>query len=164
MVIIYHNNAQLEKPITQGGYGREGAKNILSNVACKIYFSQDLNEDAEALSKSLGYKTVKKKNQNQNSGRGLLDHGTTGRQISDEKRALMLPQEIREMKFDKSLILITGENPIQAKKPLYFTEKVFIDKLRIVSPSLREVKGIPTETQFKQAFQNGETSISIQGD
>jgi len=161
LVIAYHNNAQLEKPIAEGGYGKEGAKNILSNIPCKIYFAQELNEDAKALSETMGYKTVKQKSRNRNSGRGVLEHGTTGGQTTEVKRALMLPQEIRGLKFTESLVLITGEKPIKAKKPLYFNENLFINKLKMVSPYLRNIKGIPTQAQFEKSFQDGETKIVI---
>jgi len=160
-VIIYQNDAQLEKPVTQGGYGKEGARNILSNIPCKIYFSQELNEDAKSLSETLGYKTVTQKTKNYNSGRGMLEKGTYARHITKAKRALMLPQEIREMTFKDSLIVITGEKPIKATKPFYFKEKFFINKLKSVSPYLRSIKTIPSQIQFEKAFQDGETKINI---
>ena len=155
-VIIYQNNSQLEEAIPRG-YGKDGAKTILSNHKCKIYFAQEETADAEQLSKKLGNKTLRHTNRSySNSHR---NGGSSSRNINEVKRALMLPQEIQELDYDKEIITITTHKPILCKKAFYYNDSYFMNKLKKVSLTLRDTKGIPTREQLKKAIQKKELSI-----
>ena len=155
-VIIYQNNSQLEESIPRG-YGKDGAKTILSNHKCKIYFAQEETADAEQLSKKLGNKTLRHTNRSYSNS--FKHGGSSSRNINDVKRALMLPQEIQELDYDKEIITITTQKPILCKKAFYYNDSYFMNKLKKVSPTLRSVKGIPTREQLKRAIQKQELSI-----
>jgi len=158
LLIIYQNNSQLEENIPRG-YGKDGAKTILSNHKCKIYFAQEDIADAENLSKKLGNKTIR--HTNRSYSRSHKHGGTSSRNINEVKRALMLPQEIQELDNEKEIITITTQKPILCKKAFYYKDPYFMNKLKKVSPTLRAVKKIPNRNQLKKAIQNSELSINL---
>lgn len=151
-LMIYQSGSQIEAP-QPDGYGREGAKTLLTNHACQIFYAPREQDDAEKISKILGTMTVK--NRSRNIGRG------GGGSESDVSRALMLPQELREMKFEEELITIDNGKPILCNKAFYYSDRYFMDKFKTISSSLAKIKGIPNRDQFEQAVQNGETRIKI---
>ncbi|KAA3682730.1 type IV secretory system conjugative DNA transfer family protein (plasmid) [Campylobacter fetus] len=151
-VMIYQSNSQLETN-QPDGYGREGAKTLLTNHACQIYYTPREQEDAEKISKMLGTMTVKNRSRNLGQGGGGSE--------SDASRALMLPQELREMKFEDELITIDNGKPILCNKAFYYSDPYFMDKFKAISPTLKAVKGLPDKKQLENAIQNGETRIEI---
>ncbi|AIR81561.1 type IV secretion system protein VirD4 (plasmid) [Campylobacter fetus subsp. venerealis 97/608] len=151
-VMIYQSNSQLETNPPEG-YGREGAKTLLTNHACQIYYTPREQEDAEKISKMLGTMTVKNRSRNLGQGGGGSE--------SDASRALMLPQELREMKFEDELITIDNGKPILCNKAFYYSDPYFMNKFKAISPSLNSIKGIPSKKQLEAAIQNGETRIEI---
>lgn len=150
-LIIYQADSQLTNNKPEG-YGQAEANTLLKNHACRIYYAMK-DDDAKRLSESLGTKTVKQRSRNLGSGGGGSE--------SETSRALMLPKEIEEMQFDTEIIKIEGKPPIKCKKALYFSNKYFMDKFKEVSPSLKNIKGIPNRKSLENAIQNGETYIKI---
>ena len=65
------------------------------------------------------------------------------------------------MQFDTEIIKIEGKPPIKCQKALYYSNKYFMDKFKEVSPSLKNIKGIPNRKSLENAIQNGETYIKI---
>jgi len=158
LLIIYQNNAQLEESIPRG-YGKDGAKTILSNHKCKIYFAQSETADAEQLSKQLGTKTIRHTNKSYSSS--AKHGGSSSRNVNEVKRPLLLPQEIQELDNKKEIITITTQKPIMCSKAFYYNDPYFMNKLKRVSPTLKKIKGTPSRDQFKKALHNKETSIKI---
>lgn len=181
-LMIYQSGSQLEANPPEG-YGRDGAKTLLTNHACQIFYTPREQEDAEKISKILGTKTIKNRSRNLGQGGGGSE--------SDTSRALMLPQELREMPFENELITIDNGKPIMAKKAFYYSDRYFMDKFKEVSPSLRAIDGkeyealqyeevidkkskkshkrvkikqngkIPSRDQLEKAIQSGETNIEV---
>ncbi len=156
LLTIYQSLSQLETPVPDG-YGKEGAKTLLTNHACQIFYAPREQEDAEAISKILGNKTVKQTSRSHNHG----GSGGGSRSISETHRALMLPQELREMAFEKELITIDSGKPILANKAFYYSDSYFMDKFKAVSESLKNIKGIPSRDELENAILNGECNIKI---
>lgn len=149
-LIIYQADSQLTNNKPEG-YGQAEANTLLKNHACRIYYAMK-DDDAERLSKALGTKTVKQRSRNLGQGGGSE---------SETSRALMLPKEIEEMPFDTEIIKIEGKLPIKCKKALYFSNSYFMDKFKEVSPSLKNIKGIPNKKELDNAVQMGETFVDI---
>ena len=137
-------------------YGQEEARTYRTNHAGQILFAPRENQDAEEYSETIGYKTVKAKSNSKTRGK----HGQTD-SISDQRRAVMLPQEVKEIGMWKQIICIENLKPIFCKKVRYFNDPVFIDRLKEVSPSLALIKKIPTQEQLKAAIKNKELQIEI---
>ena len=136
---------------------KRGAKTLLTNHACQIFYAPREIEDAEAISKILGNKTVKQTSRSHNHG----GSGGGSRSISETHRALMLPQELREMPFENELITIDSGKPIKCNKAFYYSNPHFMDKFKAVSPSLKGIKGIPKRDELENAILSGECNIEI---
>jgi type IV secretory pathway TraG/TraD family ATPase VirD4 len=98
---------------------KEYAKHIESNCIIKGYLTPNDDDTAEELSRRIGTITLKHKSQSRSWG-GLFPKNEN---ISDTKRALMLPQEILGMPDDKCLIFLKGIKPILANRIFWYTDK-----------------------------------------
>lgn len=156
LLTIYQSKSQLETPPPLG-YGKEGAETLLTNHSCQIFYAPREQKDAEEISKILGNKTVKQKSRSVNRG----TQGGGSESTSETQRALMLPQELREMAFDKELITIDSGKPILCNKAFYYNDVYFMDKFKKISPSLKGVKGIPNREIFEKAILKGECNVEI---
>lgn len=114
---IIQSRAQLS-----GTYGENDAQNFITNHGAQIVFAPREQDDANAYSEMLGYMTVRRQQRSTSQGSG-------GRQVStshvEERRALLLPQEIKELPADDELIFYEGCKPIRAKKNWFFKDKAF---------------------------------------
>ncbi|EPF0479033.1 type IV secretory system conjugative DNA transfer family protein, partial [Campylobacter jejuni] len=82
--------------------------------------------------------------------------------ISEASRALMLPQELREMPFENELITIDSGKPILCNKAFYYSDSYFMDKFKAVSKSLSTIRKIPSRKQLEDAILKGECKVKIQ--
>lgn len=129
---IFQSKSQVED-----AYGRDGARAIFSNIACQIEFTPTEQEQADEISKMLGTETVKSKSISRNRGKG----GGGSVSTSDQSRALMLPQELKEMGDDEQLIFFRRTKPIKCKKAFYYTNPaVFGSRMKKLD---RPAEGLP---------------------
>ena len=109
-------------------YSIEGAKTFEQSFDCSVFYTpspRDL-ETAELLSKLLGNNTVKGKSESKRKGFETKYDSTS---TSDQKRALMLPQEVMRMHGTKEIILISGLAPIFAKKVRAWEEPLLLTRI-----------------------------------
>lgn len=104
-------------------YGADAARSYLTNHAASIVFTPREQRDAEEYSKMLGDTTVKRRNKTVARG------GNVSYTYTEERRALMLPQEIKALKPDEELIFLEGCPPIRCGKIRYFKERYFTRRL-----------------------------------
>jgi type IV secretion system protein VirD4 len=110
-------------------YGRDGADTIMKTLAGRILFAPKDFNDAQEISNDLGSTTVKGKSRSRpmwGTGKG---QSTTE---SDQRRMLLLPQEVKEIGGHKEIIIYEGIRPIMAEKIIYYKDKHF--KKRLLSP------------------------------
>ena len=81
-------------------YGPNGTKIMLKTLAARVVFPPNDIEDARKISEELGYTTVKGRSRNV-PGLGGGRQRSPSTTVSDQRRALMLPQEIKEMPADQ---------------------------------------------------------------
>lgn len=112
LMLIFQSKSQVE-----GVYGKDGAKDIFANMACQVEYTPTEQEQAEELSRKLGTQTVKGKSVSRNRGKG----GGGSISTSDQSRALMLPQELKEMDAEKEIIFFRRTPPIFCDKAFYYT-------------------------------------------
>jgi type IV secretion system protein VirD4 len=118
-------------------YGKEGARTLLTNHALQILYAPREQQDANDYSDMLGYTTVRR--QNITRGREV------SRSESEERRALMLPQELKAMGAGKQVFLYEGiAHPVRCDKIRYYRDKHFSSRLlpRVGVPAL-QVPGPP---------------------
>ena len=120
-------------------YGKEHARTIMTNHALQILFAPREQQDANDYSEMLGYTTVRKQS---------VSRGKSDRSVSEheERRALMLPQELKAMGQDKQVFVYEGiAHPVLCEKVRYYQDKMFtqrvlpaveVEKVKSSSPSL----------------------------
>lgn len=121
LLIIIQDKAQLVAT-----YGKEDAQNILSNMGLVISFTPKQLEEAEQLSKMIGDQTVKTRSV-QHANVGLLNSGKYSESVTEteQKRAVMLPQELLAMAPNRALLIRQGMPVIYAEKVSYFQDAAF---------------------------------------
>jgi type IV secretion system protein VirD4 len=141
-------------------YGKETAQTFQSNHALSIIYPPKATETdiAESISKWLGYETVKGVSVSSPSG---LFNGNRSKSESDQRRALLLPQEITSLGGDTELVVMENVLPIVAKKIQYYKDAVFVSRLKKASPTLAKIKGIPLKSELDKAVQDGELSADV---
>lgn len=103
-------------------YGKDLSRTMITNHALQIVYAPREQQDANDYSEMLGYTTVRK------------DSFTRGREFSrsesEERRALMLPQELKAIGFDKEIFFYEGiPHPVLCDKIKYFQDKYFTERL-----------------------------------
>ncbi len=108
-------------------YGKELSRTIITNHALQIIYAPREQQDANDYSEMLGYRTIKRRARTRSHG-GMSS-------VSDnevlEKRALMLPQELKAMGPDRQIILYEGlAHPVLCRKIRYYKDGYFTKRLR----------------------------------
>ncbi|HEM7189729.1 TPA: type IV secretory system conjugative DNA transfer family protein [Providencia rettgeri] len=155
-LIIYQTDAQLfdEPPL---GYGKNGGDVLLENHTCNIIYKPKRTQTAKEISERIGSVTIKLNNRSYNS----KDVFNSSSSDSTTQRALILPQEIMALKADEQ-ILFCGDVRIKCNKANYFETPIFIDKLKSVSPTLKNAGEQPNQDDYKKAVQNGELRVDLE--
>jgi len=143
LLTVIQSVAQLESV-----YGRNDARTLLTNHAMQVLFTPREQQDATAYSEMLGYYTVKSTSTGRSVSRGFGSGGSNSENVSDQRRALLLPQELRELPDDEQIILLENAKPIRCEKAKFFREAGFIDRLKAVSADLAAVKGLPGKAEL----------------
>lgn len=124
LLAIVQTPAQL-----QAVYQNDAAKAFLDNFGCAVFFTpaaQDL-AGAEHISKLLGYETVKGVSKSQRGTWGFDDNNRSKTE-SDQRRALLLPQEVLRLSPKEEIILISGLHPIRATKVFAAKDRTFASR------------------------------------
>jgi type IV secretion system protein VirD4 len=110
-------------------------------LAARIVFAPKDHADAREISDELGFTTVKVRS----LSKPIFDlSDTKGRRqrsvnISEQRRALLLPQEVKGLGSHQAIIFYEGLQPIRCLKIRYFEDRRF--KARLLPPP---VQAIPT--------------------
>ena len=126
LLTIIQNKSQLEDV-----YGKAGALTLLSNHALMVMYapSPTVQSDAQEYSEMLGYETVKSR-----SRTSSMQSSSTS--TSDQRRALMLPQEIRELGQTREIVSLENCKPILCDKIRYHEDPDFTCRAHLPPPSI----------------------------
>ncbi|WP_037587427.1 type IV secretory system conjugative DNA transfer family protein [Stenoxybacter acetivorans] len=102
-------------------YGKEGAQTFWSNFEAQVIYPPNTTQEAEEYSKLLGYETYKALSKSRSMGKS----GSRSKSESDQKRALMMPQELKIMPKTDCLVSLSSMRTIYAKKIRYYEEPIF---------------------------------------
>ena len=107
-------------------YGKDVSRTIITNHALQIIYAPREQQDANDYSDMLGYTTVHKRNRSQSHGQ----QGSVTFSEVEERRALMLPQELKAMGFEKEVFLYEGiAHPVMCDKIKYYQDRYFTSRL-----------------------------------
>ena len=99
-------------------YGKDVARAIVTNHAMQVVFAPREQQDANDYSEMLGYTTLRRRSLTR--GRRRRD---VSRSESEERRALMLPQELKAMGPKREILFCEGlAHPVRASKIRYYAE------------------------------------------
>lgn len=116
-------------------YGKDVSRTMITNHALQIVFAPREQQDANDYSDMLGYTTVRK----QNITRGRK-RGDVSKSHSEERRALMLPQELKAMGVEKEVFFYEGiPHPVKCDKIRYYKDRHFTSRLmpKVEIPALK---------------------------
>ena len=126
VLLVIQTPAQLREV-----YGANGAETMLKSLAARIVFAPKDVGDAREISDELGNTTVKVKTHS----RPLMDLSESkGRRqrsvsVSDQRRALLLPQEVKALGNEQAIVFYEGLRPIRCRKIRYFEDPRFTRRL-----------------------------------
>jgi type IV secretion system protein VirD4 len=101
-------------------YGRDVTDEIVANCGAEIIFTPKELQVAKEVSERLGYETVKSRSYSQKE----LERGfNRSVSISEQRRALMLPQELLLMPARDLIILRSGIAPVKGNRLRYFEDR-----------------------------------------
>jgi type IV secretion system protein VirD4 len=147
---IVQSRAQL-----RAAYGDHDAENFITNHGAQIVFAPREQSDANQYSEMLGYKTVRKEQRNTSRGNGSRQVSTSH---TEERRALLLPQEIKELPGDEELIFYEGCKPIRARKNWFFKDKMFKERAGVAPVVV--LRKAPVPSHSSDATASGESKGS----
>lgn len=131
-------------------YGRDGADTIMKTLAGRVMFAPKDFVDAQEISNDLGSTTVKGRSRSRPMWGGKGNTTTE----SDQRRMLLMPQEVKEIGKDKEIIIYEDIRPILAQKIVYYTDRHFkkrllpAPKVKRLEPVTRSFEEIYTETEI----------------
>lgn len=147
-VFILQNQEQLfdEKK----GYGKNGGNTILKNCAVELFYPpKEVDDSVKKMSETLGYFDMKIKSTSQSKGKS----SSKSTSESIQKRALMLPQEIIELRDIKhasgmalrEIVKSEFSRPFIADKIVYFDEPYFIERKKYAETHIPDIPVLTIE-------------------
>ena len=117
-------------------YGKDVARAIATNHAMQVVFAPREQQDANDYSEMLGYTTLRRRSLTRGRSRRELS-----RSESEERRALMLPQELKAMDPAREIVFCEGlAYPVRCRKIRYYAEARY--RARLLPPA--DVAPLPT--------------------
>jgi type IV secretion system protein VirD4 len=148
VLLVIQTPAQLREV-----YGPNGSETMLKSLAARIVFTPKDMADAREISDELGNTTVKVKSYSrpQWSGSGKRENTVNE---SEQRRPLLLPQEVMAMGKDQALVFYEGLPAIRCQKIRYFKDRRFTTRLHPppqVPPLDPLLESGPSATSFPRA-------------
>lgn len=111
-------------------YGEKEARTFATNHGLQILFAPREQRDADEYSAMLGQFTERATSRGTSRSFGQHASRSTSVNASDQRRALLLPQEFKELGADRLVVLFENCKPILAEKIRYHREACFRQRLR----------------------------------
>jgi len=122
MMLVMQSKAQLRDPDL---YGPDKAAAILDNCGVEVVFGTKSNELANELSERLGYDTVDGESRSGPRFWRAFRSNKLNLSESDQRRALLLPQEILRLRKREAIVLRAGMHPAKVRRIRYFKDAYF---------------------------------------
>jgi len=120
-------------------YGPDKAATIRENCEAELVFGVKTSKAAEEVSSELGYNTVLATTRSGPSLWRAIRPNKVNASQSEQRRALLLPQEVLRLDERQSIITKAGMFPIKARRVRYYEEAPF-QKLVLPRPEVPVIK------------------------
>ncbi len=121
-------------------YGETARHSLMGNCGYQLVLGANDQITAETVSKGLGKRTVRYKTESRTIELMGLHRRTKVEQLRE--RDLMMPQEVRQMPFEKMIILAEGQSAIFADKLRYFATAPFMAMERFSRANIPDVPAV----------------------
>ncbi len=165
LLTIIQSTSQLKDP---ANYGREGAETLLANHAIRVIFPPSTNDEAKDYSEMLGTYTKDVMSVSRSSNaKGMLGIGeavSVGSNTSEQRRALLLPQELKRLPPDVCIVEKQGINPAKCRKAFYYEDPIFLRRLAQASPAFNALLASgprPSQAAMTEMRSRGEFAARI---
>jgi type IV secretion system protein VirD4 len=111
-------------------YGDKEARTFATNHGLQILFAPREQRDADEYSAMLGHFTERATSRGRSRSFSGHGHSTVSRNESEQRRALLLPQEFKELGSERLVVIVENCKPILGEKIRYHRDKVFRARLR----------------------------------
>jgi type IV secretion system protein VirD4 len=134
---------------------------MLKSLGARVAFAPKDFSDAKELSDELGFTTARSRSISRPrfaswGAKGAPRGGNVT--VSEQRRALLLPQEVKELGTEAALIFCEGVRPIRAKKIRYFQDRRF--RTRLLPPPQQPVA---VNVSVREAGPASDAGISMAG-
>ena len=120
-------------------YGPDVAKEIITNCGAEVIFGVKEKDITEELEHRIGYYTFAA----QSRSHKTWEHWSGSRSVSDQRRPLLMAQEIRDLDASKALIFRAAMPALMARKIRYFEEAAFTARSKVQPPNLFPTRALP---------------------
>jgi len=110
-------------------YGEKEARTFATNHGLQILYAPREQRDADEYSAMLGHFTERATSRGRSRSFSGHGHTTLSRNESDQRRALLLPQEFKELGSEHLIVILENCKPILAEKIRYHRDKAFRSRL-----------------------------------
>jgi type IV secretion system protein VirD4 len=126
VVMVFQTPSQLREV-----YGMENAKTMLKSLGARVVYAPKDYDDAREISDELGFTTVRVRSHSRPHFATWSAKHSRGANVtvSEQKRALLLPQEVKELGPNQEIIFCEGLRPIRAQKIRYYQDRLFRGRL-----------------------------------
>ncbi|PRE45393.1 type IV secretory system conjugative DNA transfer family protein [Burkholderia multivorans] len=111
-------------------YGRADARTFVTNHAMQVIYAPREQKDANEYSEMLGTFTDRSRSVSR-SNAIFGGRGGSSESFSEQRRPLLLPQELKELGRDREIILLENTRPILAERICYWRDPVFTSRLHV---------------------------------
>lgn len=128
LLLIFQSKSQVEDKKL---YDETGARTMLTNMALQIIYAPRDDDDAKDYSEMIGYMTEKGISKSKNMGGMGGSSGGGSESTSDQRRAVLMPQEIKAIGQAKAIISMENMPPALVDKVFYYKEPIFMARLKL---------------------------------
>lgn len=125
LFLVVQSRHQLEAT-----YDPARTKALLDTMAVRVYYAPNDQTSAEQLSAELGTANFRTKSRNRSQGKTSVSY-------SDQRRPLMLPQEVLQLGVDTVLVLSENSPPIKGTKERFYLSRRYKPRAAIKAVSLK---------------------------
>jgi type IV secretion system protein VirD4 len=110
-------------------YGDKEARTFATNHGLQILYAPREQRDADEYSAMLGHFTERATSRGRSRSFSGHGHSTVSRNESEQRRALLLPQEFKELGSERLVVIFENCKPILGEKIRYYRDQAFTSRL-----------------------------------
>jgi type IV secretion system protein VirD4 len=115
-------------------YGDKEARTFATNHGLQILYAPREQRDADEYSAMLGTFTERATSHGRSRSFSTHASSSVSRNESEQRRALLMPQEFKELGTERLVVIVENCKPILGEKIRYHREAVFTERLRPAPP------------------------------